>query len=230
MGFIPSMMHRLGPGHHSAGCLDFIWTGRALAVARLAGCPGVLMRCDPHADLLWSDHRGKLASDHPLESAMHRFWTCLSLGALLGTASCEHTGTGDDTGSTTVLNGSFSATIDGTAWTATGKVIVSEPSGTSLILDATSPTYVMKLTMAPITGFGSTAFSLEAVPTNGSSAQLTFATAKWSTANTGGTGNVSLTTLSSSRATGTFSFDAPPSAGSGSTATTHVSGKFDVLF
>jgi hypothetical protein len=161
---------------------------------------------------------------------MHRFLACLTVGVLLSTAACEHTGTGNDSAATGVLNGSFSATIDGTAWTATGKVIASEPSGTTLILDASSPTYVMKLTMAPIAGFGAAAFSLEAVPTNGSSAQLTLANGKWSTANTGGTGNVSLSTLSSSRATGTFTFDAPPSAGSGSTATTHVSGKFDVTF
>lgn len=161
---------------------------------------------------------------------MHRFFQGLALGALLGTISCEHTGNGPSTDFGVVTNGTFDATIDGTAWHAADRVIVSEPAGTSLILDASSKTYVMKLTMANITGFGSATFSLVASPTNGNSALLTSPNGKWSTANAGGNGTINLTSLSSSRAVGTFVFDAPPTPGSGSTAATHVTGTFDVRF
>jgi hypothetical protein len=161
---------------------------------------------------------------------MHRFFRGLALGALLGSVSCEHTGDGPSTDFGVVTNGTFDATIDGTAWHASGRVIVSEPAGESLILDASSSTYVMKLTMANLTGFGSATFSLVASPTNGNSALLTSPGGKWSTANAGGTGTINLTSLSSSRAIGTFTFDAPPTAGSGSTATARVTGTFDVSF
>jgi len=161
---------------------------------------------------------------------MHRLFTVLAFGTLLVSASCEHTGTGSDQAVNGVLNGTFSATINGAAWSATGRVVASEPAGAALILDATSPTYAMKLTMAPLAGFGSATFSLDAAPANGSLVTLTSSAGKWSTANTGGTGTISLTTLSSSRATGTFTFDAPASAGSGTTTHTVVTGKFDVTF
>jgi hypothetical protein len=161
---------------------------------------------------------------------MHRLLACLALGALACTTSCEHTGTSTIADAKTVTNGNFSATIDGTPWTAVGRVVVSEPAGASLILDAASPTYVMKLTMANLAGLGAATFSLAALPTNGSAATVTSAAGKWSTANAGGTGTINLSALSSSRATGTFTFDAPPSAGSGSAGTVHVTGKFDVTF
>ena len=161
---------------------------------------------------------------------MHWFFRGVILGALLGSVSCEHTGNGPSTDYGVVTNGTFDATIDGTAWHASGRVIVSEPAGASLILDASSPTYVMRLTMMPLTGFGAASFSLAAASSNGSAAALTLGTSKWSTSNASGTGTISLSALSSSRATGTFSFDAPPTPGSGSTATTHVTGRFDVSF
>jgi hypothetical protein len=161
---------------------------------------------------------------------MRRFWSCIALGLSAATASCEHTGTSTIADAKSVTNGTFSATIDGTFWTAVGRVIVSEPAGASLILDASSPTYVMKLTMANLAGLGGATFSLAASPPNGNAATLTSLTGKWSTANAGGGGTINLSALSSSRATGTFTFDAPPSAGSGSAATMHVTGKFDVTF
>jgi hypothetical protein len=161
---------------------------------------------------------------------MHLLLRGVMVGALLGTASCEHTGNGPSTDYGVVTNGTFEATIDGTAWHASGRVIVSEPAGASLVLDASSPTYVMRLTMTPLLGVGAATFSLAAGPTNGSAASLTLGASKWSTANANGTGIVNLSALSSSRATGTFTFEAPPTPGSGSTATAHVSGKFDVSF
>jgi len=161
---------------------------------------------------------------------MHWLLRGVTLGALVGTVSCEHTGNGPSTDYGVVTNGTFDATIDGTAWHASGRVIVSEPAGASLILDASSPTYVMRLTMAPLTGVGAATFSLAPAPANGSAAAVTLGANKWSTANANGTGTINLSALSSSRATGTFTFDAPPTAGSGSTAATHVTGKFDVTF
>lgn len=161
---------------------------------------------------------------------MHWLSRGLTLGALLGTVSCEHTGNGPSTDYGVVTNGTFDATIDGTAWHAAGRVIVSEPAGTSIILDASSSTYVMRLTMAPLVGVGAATFSLLPAAANGSAATLTLGASKWSTANAGGMGTINVSALSSSRATGTFAFDAPPAAGSGSTATAHVTGKFDVTF
>lgn len=161
---------------------------------------------------------------------MHRFLRGLMFGALLGTVSCEHTGNGPSTDFGVVTNGTFDATIDGTAWHAAGRVIASEPAGASLVLDASSSTYGMKLTMAPLVGVGAATFPLAAGAGTASDATLTLGSGKWSTANAGGAGTISVSALSSSRATGTFTFDAPPTAGSGSAATRHVTGRFDVTF
>jgi len=161
---------------------------------------------------------------------MHWLLRGVTLGALLGTVACEHTGNGPSTDYGVVTNGTFDATIDGTAWHGAGRVIVSEPAGTSLVLDASSSTYVMRLTMAPLVGVGAATFPLVAASSNGSAAALTLGTSKWSTANAGGTGTINMSALSSSRATGTFTFDAPATAGSGSAGILHVTGKFDVTF
>jgi hypothetical protein len=160
---------------------------------------------------------------------MRRFWSCVVLGLSTAVVACDNGGTGATTNFETVLNGVFTADIAGTSWTAAGRVIVSEPAGTALILDASSTSYLMRLTMANLVGPGT--FLLTASPTNGNVATLTSSAGSWSTANAGGTGTINLTVLTSSRATGTFSFDAPPSAGSSATTAAHVvSGKFDVTF
>jgi hypothetical protein len=52
----------------------------------------------------------------------------------------------------------------------------------------------------------------------------------WTTNTTGGAGTVVVTTLTASRVAGTFTFDAPPSPGQGTTTAHVTSGTFDVTY
>jgi len=151
---------------------------------------------------------------------------------MLGLVSCGGTSssTSPVTSTNLVTNGTFTATVNGTAWGALGKVVVNRPTANSVALLAASTTYAFTFTLLNVTG--PTTVSLISAPSNGSQV-LGSRTGQggWSTGQTGGTGSVVITALTSTHIAGTFSLDAPSIPSTGSTGTLHVTtGVFDLTY
>ena len=130
-----------------------------------------------------------------------------------------------------VTNGTFTANMNGTAWGALGRVVVSRPTANSVSFFAVSTTYGLTIILLNVTG--PTTVSLVNAPSNGSQAirQFDLDRAVGATGQTGGTGSVVITALTANHITGTFSFDASPVAGTPATGTFHVtSGAFDLSY
>ena len=125
-------------------------------------------------------------------------------------------------------SGPLSATIDGKAWASTVPAVIYRNNLVSVAgID-------LALTASVSFGFGATGpgtFSL--APGNlvgGTGIIVKSNSQSWATALAGGSGSVTLTTLTTNHIVGTFAFDAVPSGG-GATGTVHVtSGKFDITF
>jgi hypothetical protein len=156
-----------------------------------------------------------------------------SLLALALAAACG----GDKSSSTTepgqttnlVTNGTFSATINGTAWSAVGRVAVSK-SNNLVAIAAVSPTYAISFGLSPLTAPGT--FTLAYLNPAGSLAIISQSATGggWTTFAQGGTGTAVITTYTATRIAGTFSFDAVAISG-GATGTTRVTnGTFDVTY
>lgn len=130
-----------------------------------------------------------------------------------------------------VTNGSFSATINGTAWSAIGRVAVNKTSTTNdplVAIAAGSTTYtISSFGIGPVTGPGTFSLNFQQPAV----AVIQAATGQgWTTAVPGGTGTITITTYSANRIAGTFSFDAVPFTG-GATGVVHVTnGAFDITF
>ena len=162
---------------------------------------------------------------------MRRIAFVKSLAVLAFAAACG--GGSDSTGPTQttnlVTNGSFSAVVNGAAWSAVGRVAVNQSSGL-LVIAAASGTYVFSFGIGPFSGPG--AFSLVyaplANPPTASQAIVSLGSQSWATSAQGGTGSITITTFSAGRVAGTFSFDAPSAGGGGSLHVTN--GSFDVTF
>jgi len=118
----------------------------------------------------------------------------------------------------------MSAQIDGTPWIATCLLAASWTAGTLSIV-ATNGTDTITLgAIASIPG------SID-LTTATAFASLTRAGGTWTTANSGGTGTLTLSRLDLQGATGTFSFSAPAVPGTAAIGTKFVSGGvFDVTF
>jgi hypothetical protein len=160
---------------------------------------------------------------------MRRFSLLTAVAAGLVSSACGSSGTSalDPNLSGLLTNGTFKATINGTAWSPIGTVIVSRLAG-GLTMSAASTTYAMSIVVLNVSAPGT--FTLNASVHNGSHAAVS-ATGQgaWDTGNTGGTGSVVVTTLTSNHVVGTFTFDAP--SNSTSSSTLHVtSGTFDLTF
>ncbi|HXD48531.1 MAG TPA: DUF6252 family protein [Gemmatimonadaceae bacterium] len=123
-------------------------------------------------------------------------------------------------------NGSFTATIDGAAWKAGGRVGVAR-GDTSLTLIALSRTYAISIGIGAAAGPGTYAVgdsSLVQVSVHQIGGQPGAMDYR------GGTGTFSITMLTDSRIAGTFSFVAMPSP-AGETGPLHVtSGAFDLTY
>jgi hypothetical protein len=161
---------------------------------------------------------------------MHRL-SALLPGLLLVATSCggggsNVTGTGNNAA---LLNGTFSASINGTSWSAAGRVAVTHSVSNSLIIAGASLTYTISFALINATGPGtySLVYTTTTVP---SFAILSGNGAAWTTNTTGGTGSVVVTTLTANRVAGTFTFDAPPSPGQGTTSAHVTGGTFDVTY
>jgi hypothetical protein len=160
---------------------------------------------------------------------MRRFAIVPSLVLVAFAGACG--GSGDSTGprqsANLVTNGSFRATIGGTAWSAVGRAAASQ-SGTLLAISGVSGTYVITFGLGPFTGPGtySLVYAPTANPPTASQAIVIQGSLSWGTSVQGGTGAVVITAYSATRVAGTFSFDAPAASGAGGTL--HVTnGSFD---
>jgi hypothetical protein len=150
----------------------------------------------------------------------------------LGLSACGSSSDATSTGlpTTLVTNGTFTATVNGTAWGALGRVIVTRPTANSVSLFAVSTTYGFSIVLLNVTG--PTTVSLVNAPSNGSQVIASGpGQGGWATGQTGGTGSVVITALTTNHITGTFSFDATPIPGTPTTGTLHVtSGAFDLSY
>ena len=143
-----------------------------------------------------------------------------------------NSGNGNPTGLPTggATNGTFSATIGGASWHAIGQVAVTR-QGNLIGLAGTgsggSVTYALVLTIGNATGPGT--HSLNAANDGSNLVIGSSTTAGWSTGFSGGTGTVTITSLTANRIVGTFSGTAVPSQGSTSNLVI-TSGTFDITF
>jgi hypothetical protein len=171
---------------------------------------------------------------------MRRRSISFALGLLVAAAAC---GGSSDSGTTapntnnqnpTATNGTFTATINGVAWGATGTVSVNHAtaglitiSGFGLI--GTSTGYSIALAIGNPTGPGT--YSLSYL--NPTTSQLILGSstgAGWGTFFSGGTGTLTITTLTSNHIIATFTAD-PVGASGGASGTIPVrNGKLDVTF
>ena len=161
---------------------------------------------------------------------MRRFALLSAFAIGLAVSACGSSGTAtvDPNLGGFLTNGSFKATINGGAWSPIGTVVVSRVGG-GLTMAAVSTTYAMTIVVLNVSGPGTT--TLNASVHNGSHATVSSTgQSGWETGNTGGTGSVVVTTLTSNHVVGTFTFDAPPN-GTSTSPTMHVTnGTFDLTF
>ena len=160
---------------------------------------------------------------------MPRFAALLP-GLLLVATNCGGGGSSvTGTSNNALLNGTFSASINGSRWSAAGRVAVTRGAGNSLIIAGASLTYSISFALINATGPGtfSLVYTTTTVP---SFAILSGNGAAWTTNTTGGTGTVVVTTLTANRVAGTFTFDAPASPGQGTTTAHVTGGAFDVTY
>ena len=143
---------------------------------------------------------------------------------LLAAVACSS----DNTGGNNNTNGTMSASIDGQAWT--GNLATAATYQNNILAFAgTNNSFQINITLTGVTGtgtitLGSGQLSIATVATVSTSPQT------WLTSATGGTGSVVITSLSSTGASGTFSFTGV-AAGGGATGTKAVtSGQFNVTF
>jgi uncharacterized protein DUF6252 len=122
-------------------------------------------------------------------------------------------------------NAGVTALIDGTAFTAT--VSFGTYVGNLLTVSALNNTTSIHLSLPNVTTSGTFDLAAGQAPV----ADVDMGAQNWSTAVTGGTGSITVTAISSTQATGSFTFSAPATVGSGATGTKVVTnGVFTVVF
>lgn len=151
------------------------------------------------------------------------------IGSCVALLGCGSSSAAPDLGGNLVTNGTFSAAINGKAWSAIGRVGVSRPTANTIGIMAVSTTYAMRMELYGVPGPGT--YGVGSNTTTGSQILVSTTTGSaWVSNNTGGTGSVTFTTLTPTHVAGTFSFDAPPTS-TQTIGTLHVtSGSFDVTY
>ncbi len=152
----------------------------------------------------------------PLHRVLRLTFACSAATVL----ACSDNGAGPNG------NGTISATIDGASWTASAEVQATYIAYVLAIGGLDSQARSIVISIPNVMGTGS--FALAAGQP--AYATVTFGTQTWSTALTGGTGSVTLSTLSGSHAIGTFSFTAPANTGGATGTKVVTSGTFDVRY
>lgn len=124
--------------------------------------------------------------------------------------------------------GTMSATIDGAAFSASGagKVVATRAGGANFSITGANTTGAqLAIIMAGVTLPGTYDIGAGGV----GAATYSNASSTWLSATTGGTGTITFTTLTTTHATGTFSFVASPVVGTTATGPKFVTaGSFDV--
>jgi len=164
----------------------------------------------------------------------------LAFSLLLAAAAC---GGSSDSGSTapgntntqtpTATNGVFTAVINGVTWNAIGTVSVSRGSNNFIGISGTgftTGTNGYSLLFGIGNASGPATYSLSFGNVAGSELVIGGLNGGWGTYFNGGTGSLTITTLSSDHIAGTFTADAVPGSG-GATGTLQVrNGRFDLSF
>jgi hypothetical protein len=164
----------------------------------------------------------------------------LALAATLTALGC---GGGDDNGNPTgpqacgATNGTMTAQINGASWCAAGTITVSRQQNNYIGVAGTgfsgNTAYAFVISIGNATGPGTHSFTI-AAGSDGSSLIIGSSTtggsaAGWGTSFGGGSGSVTITTLTATRIAGTFTATAVPSSGSASNLVI-TSGQFDVTY
>lgn len=131
-------------------------------------------------------------------------------------------------------NGTFTAQINGVNWTAIGTVSVTRQPPSFIGIGASgyagNTAYALVLGIGNATGPGTHSFNVFAGG-DGSSLIIGGQVTGWGTAFQGGSGSVTITSLTSNRIVGTFTGTAvPSSAGSGAGNLAVANGRFDLTF
>lgn len=146
----------------------------------------------------------------------------LSSATACGGSSTSITGTNNNNSSAPM-----SATIDGAAWSAQ---LPSASYTNNLVVVAGVDN---ALTATVTFGFGATGpgtYSIGFANTNGGTGIIVKGGKSWGTSLQGGTGSVTLTTLTAHHFVGTFTFNAVPSGGGATGTSVVTNGKFDITF
>jgi len=148
----------------------------------------------------------------------------VALAALLVVGCGDDNGAGPDGD-----DNSMTATVAGTAWNGSLAVQASR-AGNVFSLSGTNGTYQIQLTVPNVTAAGTYNFG----PGNVGIAQVIQVTAgfaAWTSALVGGTGTLTIATLTADGASGTFTFNGIASPGTPATGTRAVTnGAFEVSF
>ena len=165
---------------------------------------------------------------------MKRLSAILACTTLIALSACGGddggpTGTNGNNNGAVTGDGAITATINGVAWRSLKSGDRVSKSGQFYGVVGVNSNYTLTLGIGNLTGPSTVQLDLTAGG-NGSSALVANTTGGWGTAFSGGTGTITVTTLTANRIVGTFSFDAKPGSGS-ATGTLQVrNGKFDITF
>ncbi len=142
--------------------------------------------------------------------------------------ACNSSSTGATLPNSLILNGTFTAVINGTTWSPIGRVAVQRVAGNGIGMLGSSTTYAMSLAINGVAAAGT--YSVGASGLQGSQILVSTGSGSgWVSNNPGGTGSITFSTVTSNHVVGAFAFDAPPTAGT--TGTLHVTnGVFDLTF
>ncbi|MGE0439091.1 MAG: DUF6252 family protein [Gemmatimonadales bacterium] len=147
-------------------------------------------------------------------------WTA-AVAALAFGAGCG----GGDTGPSELPNGSMSAKIDGSSWTA---IAITAAYSNNLLVIGASDANSRGLGFAAIApGPGTYAIGTSV----GANGNLTIAGQGWLATSGSGSGSITVTSVSASAAEGTFQFTMAPVSGTGATGNKVITeGKFKVTY
>jgi hypothetical protein len=129
----------------------------------------------------------------------------------------------------TPLHGTMTASIDGSAWTAIAITTATYSNGVLAIGGADGSNPIRSIGLGLVTA-GPGTFAIGALP-GAANALVSIGIGPTWTANViGGSGTITLTALSSTGATGSFSFTAVAAAGGATGTHTVTSGAFNITF
>jgi hypothetical protein len=161
----------------------------------------------------------------------------VALVATLAALGCGG-GDDDDNGNPTgpgaggATNGTFTVVVNGTTWAANGQVTVSRQSNNFIGIAgsgfAGNTAYSIVVGIGNATGPGTHNLNVFAGG-DGSSVIVGSTTTGYATSLQGGSGTLTITSLTSNRIVGTFSGTAVPSSGGGANLVM-TSGQFDITF